>query len=397
MTPPPHVHRAFLCFGGARKSGSPIRGTTGTAQTGMIKAALNTAKDCLWRRSVSEAKILIMRLLVLGGTLYLGRTVVETAVSRGWQVTTFNRGQSGSDVPGVRALRGDRTRLQDVKHLAGSGQWDAVVDMCGYVPRQVLDGARLLEPACARYVFVSTVSVYESWPAEPLSEASQVLECPADAGQDYGPPDVEDGPTRYGRLKAGCERAVLEAIGAERAINVRPGVVLGPGEHVGRLPWWLRRVAAGGRVLAPGTPDRSIQPVDVRDVANFILGCLANGIAGSFNVTAPVGRDTFGDLLEACRQVTASDAELVWVSDDELLALGIRQWSELPLWRVHRGVWQVDSTAAHANGLSCRPLLETVAATWKWLSTTDPALVNERSAEIGLSRQREKDILASVG
>jgi 2'-hydroxyisoflavone reductase len=340
--------------------------------------------------------ILIMRLLVLGGTLFLGRTVVEAALRRGWEVTTFNRGQSGADVLGVHALRGDRTNLADLWHVAESGPWDAVVDMCGYVPRQVLGGARLLEPVCARYVCVSTVSVYEGWPAEPLSEDSAVLDCPADADEDYGPPDVEDGPTRYGRLKAGCERAVLETFGADRTINVRPGVVLGPGEYVGRLPWWLRRVVAGGRVLAPGAPDRSIQPVDVRDVANFILDGLAAGTAGTFNITAPVGRDTFADLLNACKRVTASNAELVWVPDDLLLALGVRQWSELPLWRTHRGVWQVDSTAAHDQGLTCRPLLETAAATWQWLSTTDRALINERSAEIGLSRQRESDILASL-
>lgn len=338
----------------------------------------------------------IMRLLVLGGTLFLGRTVVEVALRRGWQVTTFNRGQSGADVLGVNALRGDRTNLADMRHLADSGSWDGVVDMCGYVPRQVLGGVRLLEPVCASYVFVSTVSVYEGWPAEPLSEASRVLDCPADADEDFGPPDVEDGPTRYGRLKAGCERAVLETFGAARTINVRPGVVLGPGEYVGRLPWWLRRVASGGRLLAPGAPDRSIQPVDVRDVATFILDSLAAGTAGTFNIAAPIGRDRFADLLNACKQVTASNAELVWVPDDLLLARGVRQWSELPLWRTHRGVWQVDSTAAHGSGLTCRPLLETVATTWQWLCASDQASINERSAEIGLSRQRESDILTSL-
>jgi 2'-hydroxyisoflavone reductase len=350
-----------------------------------------------WCGCVVEAMMVIMRLLVLGGTLFLGRALVEAALDRGWQVTTFNRGQSGADVSGVLPLRGDRTRLQDMQGLAESGRWDAVADMCGYVPRQVLVGARLLEPVCDRYAFVSTVSVYEGWPAEPLSEASPVLDCAADADEDFGPPDVEDGPTRYGRLKAGCERAVVEAFGPERSINVRAGVVLGPGEYVGRLPWWLRRVAAGGRVLAPGVPDRTIQPVDVRDVAAFVLDSLASGIHGAFNVTAPVGRETFAGLLDACKLVTASDAEMIWVKDDVLLARGVRQWSELPLWRTHRGVWQVDSTLAHMNGLTCRPLSETVAATWNWLSAAHAALLNERSAEVGISRQRESEILAAVG
>lgn len=337
-----------------------------------------------------------MRLLVLGGSVFIGRCVVESALARGWQVTTFNRGRSGPDVNGVEAVRGDRTVEQDVARLARLGRWDAVVDLCGYIPQQVLAGTRLLEPTCSLYVFVYTVSVYAGWPVEPLSERSAVLDCPVDAGADFGPPDVEDGPTRYGRLKTGCERAVREVFGADRTTVVRPGVVLGPGEYVGRLPWWLRRIAAGGRVLAPGSPSRTIQPVDVRDVAAFILDGVAAGLAGVFNVTAPVGRDTFGGPLEACRSATRSDAELVWVPDERLMPLGVRQWSELPLWRSHAGVWQVDSAAALAAGLSCRPLTDTVEATWRWLADGRMPFANERAAEIGLSAQREQAILAAV-
>jgi nucleoside-diphosphate-sugar epimerase len=337
-----------------------------------------------------------MRLLVLGGSLFIGRAVAVSALTRGWRVTTFNRGRSGPDVDGVDAVRGDRTVERDVARLAGLGPWDAVVDLCGYVPRQVLAGARLLEPVCGRYVLVSTVSVYAGWPVEPLTEHSAVLDCPADAGAQFGPPDVEDGPTRYGRLKAGCELAAQEVFGTDRTIVVRPGVVLGPGEYVGRLPWWLRRIAAGGRVVAPGAPTRTIQPVDVRDVAAFVLDGLHGGLAGVYNVTAPVGRDTFADLLQACQTVTGSHADLVWVPDGQLLALGVRQWSELPLWRTHAGVWQVDSAAALAAGLRCRGLADTAAATWRWMTTSPSAVADERSAEIGLSAQREQSILASV-
>lgn len=337
-----------------------------------------------------------MRLLVLGGSLFIGRSVVVSALARGWSVTTFNRGRSGSDVDGVEVVRGDRTVERDVARLAGLGPWDAVVDLCGYVPRQVLAGARLLESTCNRYALVSTVSVYSGWPVKPLSAHSPVLECPADAGPDFGPPDVEDGPTRYGRLKAGCELAVREVFGPDRTLVLRPGVVLGPGEYIGRLPWWLHRIAAGGRVVAPGAPTRAIQPVDVRDVAAFILDGLDGGLAGVYNVTAPIGRDTFGDLLRACQTVTGSHADLVWVPDGQLLALGVRQWSELPLWRTHAGVWRVDSTAAHAVGLRCRPLADTVAATWQWMADAQSAVASERSAEIGLLSQRERTILASV-
>ena len=253
-----------------------------------------------------------MRLLVLGGTRFVGWAVAVGAVERGWEVTTFNRGLSGADVVGVRAVRGDRTQTDDVAPLVSFGPWDAVIDTSGFVPREVLAVCGLLEPVTARYVFMSTVSVYRGWPVEPLSEGSEVLYCPPDAGPDYGE-DVEDGPTKYGYQKSGCELAVTRTLGAARSTVLRPGVVLGPREYVGRLPWWLRRIAAGGRVLAPGAPGRSIQPVDVRDLAAFALGAAERSLAGAYNVAAPIGGETFGGMLDACVEVTGSGAELVWV------------------------------------------------------------------------------------
>jgi nucleoside-diphosphate-sugar epimerase len=336
-----------------------------------------------------------MRLLVLGGTQFVGHAVVSAALGLGWEVTTFNRGLSGADVAGVRALRGDRALPADLAVLSDAGPWDAIIDTSGYVPREVLASSERLEPVAARYVFVSTVSVYRGWPVEPLSEASEVLYCPPDADPDYGE-DVEDGPTRYGYQKSGCELAVTSTFGTERSVLLRPGVVLGPREYVGRLPWWLNRVAAGGRVLAPGSPDRSIQPVDARDLAGFAIRSAAGGIAGAYNVTAPEGRETFGGLLRACAQVTGSGAEFVWVPDEQLLAYGVRQWSEMPLWRIFRGVWQVSSVAAQAVGLSCRPLAVTVADTWQWMLDNAVQAGGERAAEIGISLEREQQILARV-
>jgi nucleoside-diphosphate-sugar epimerase len=174
-------------------------------------------------------------------------------------------------------------------------------------------------------------------------------------------------------------------------------VVLGPREYVGRLPWWLRRVAEGGQVLAPGSPGRSIQPIDVRDLAVFALAAAARDIPGAYNVAAPVGGETFGGMLDACAEVTGSDAEFVWVTDERLVAEGVRQWSEIPLWRTFPGVWRVDSGAALAAGLACRPLARTVADTWAWLQDLDVSLDDERASEIGISREREHQILADVG
>ncbi|SUA47342.1 Uncharacterised protein [Nocardia africana] len=151
-----------------------------------------------------------------------------------------------------------------------AGPFDAVIDTSSYVPRETLAMARALDPVADKYVLVSTVSVYEDWPIKPLSESSPVLSCPSDAGPDYGY-DGDPGPSTYGFGKAGCERAVLETFGPQRSVILRPGVILGPREYVGRLEWWLRRMQRGGRILAPGSPSRSIQPVDVRDVSDFAL------------------------------------------------------------------------------------------------------------------------------
>ncbi|MCW2505919.1 MAG: NAD-dependent epimerase, partial [Actinomycetia bacterium] len=182
-----------------------------------------------------------MRLLVLGGTRFLGRAVVDAALARGWQVTTLTRGESGAPPAGVRALTGDRTTAAGLAALDG-GEWDVVVDTCGFVPRDVLASARALHGRVDHYVFVSTVSVFAGRPADQITAQSPVHDCEPDAGP-------EDGD--YGQLKAGCERAVASVFG-DAATLVRAGILMGPHDNTVRLSWWLARVARGGRVLAPG-------------------------------------------------------------------------------------------------------------------------------------------------
>jgi nucleoside-diphosphate-sugar epimerase len=315
-----------------------------------------------------------MRLLVLGGTLFLGRVLVEESLRNGHDVTTFNRGRSGADLPGTDVVRGDREQESDLRRLSQGRSWDAVVDTSGFVPRIVRDSARILADRVDRYVFVSSVSVYRGWPVEPLNENSAVLECPSDAGPEFGYDDPRGYPTQYGFQKSGCERAV-QSVFNDRGFVLRPGVILGVHEYVGRLPWWLRRVARGGRTLAPGYPDRKIQPIDVRDVATFILTGLVSGASGVFNVVAPRDHTTFGSFLNDCIATTGSDAQLVWVDDQFLLDRGVRQWTELPLWRTFPGTWNVASDRALAAGLNCRPMADTVRDTWIWLRGTalDPS------------------------
>lgn len=329
-----------------------------------------------------------MRLLVIGGTWFLGRALAEEAVRAGHDVTTFNRGRTATDVAGVTALRGDRTNPGDLGRLRAAGPWDAVVDTSGYVPADVLAAATALDDRAGRYVFVSTIAAYADWPHAPLTEDAPLRACPPTAVE---APDADRG-ERYGRLKAGCERAALEAFG-DRAVLLRPGVLLGPHEYVGRLPWWLRRVARGGRVLTPGPPDRGIQPIDVRDAATFTLRA-ATGPGTAYNVTAPPGHATYDDLLTACISATGSGAEPTWVDDAFLQDHAVTPWTALPLWRPSPGTWRTDPSRAQASGLTSRPLADTVTDTWTWLTTAKPP-THPHALTLGLDPAKEARLLAA--
>lgn len=332
----------------------------------------------------------------MGGTWFLGKAVVECALSRGLRVTTFNRGQSGVDVPGVEAVRGDRTVREDLLKLAQLGPWDAVVDTSAseLAPRDVFLAATSLQRRARRWVHVSTVSVYAGWPHQPLTEESPLLDCPADADASFGHTGEGGSPTQYGFQKAGGERAIAEVFG-DNSVFLRPGVILGPGEYVGRLPWWLERAKRGGRILAPAPPEQRIQPVDVRDVAEFALHQAAASVSGGFNVTHPDGI-SFRRFLETCLLVTGSSGTPEWVDASVLAKHQVKQWTELPLWRTHAGVWAVDSQRAVRAGLRCRPISETVRDTWQWWAADGRPVNHPRWAEHGIAAEKEASILASL-
>ncbi|WP_430786937.1 NAD-dependent epimerase/dehydratase family protein [Actinoplanes sp. G11-F43] len=332
-----------------------------------------------------------MRILVLGGGWFLGRAVVDTALRSGLDVTVFNRGRSAAPPAAAAHVRGDRTDPADLARLARSGRWDTVIDVHGVVPRQIGAAAAALQAVAERYVLVSSVSAYRDWPRQPVQEGSPLH---PDADPDADPGNWVWGSGAYGPLKAGAEAALARWYPPERSLVLRPGVVLGPGEYGGRLTWWLRRAAAAGPILAPGRPDDPLRPVDVRDLALFLLHLIGQGAAGVYNVAGPAGRDTWGGLLRDCLRVTGSAGEPVWVDGQWLADADVRQWVELPMWRTAAGTWRIDTSRAEAAGLTCRPLDHTVADTWAWLSAGGTPVTTDRQAIHGMDPDREHELLA---
>ncbi|WP_406199965.1 NAD-dependent epimerase/dehydratase family protein [Kitasatospora sp. NBC_01560] len=350
-----------------------------------------------------------MKILLLGGSSFLGRAFASEALDRGHEVTTFNRGRSHGDLPGVETVRGDRDSADDLARLADGRHWDAVVDTSAQQPAQAAISARLLHGHADHYTFVSSVHAFAGWPAEVVDEGSPLHPCPADT-----PPGQPAG----NALKAGCERAVLEHFGAGRTLVLNSGLLIGPYENGGRLPWWLERMARGGPVLAPGDPDRAMQLIDVRDFAAFGLDLLTAGHTGRYLTTAPPGNVTFGEFLATCREVVgapadgSAPAELVWAGDGALLAEGpdsVLPWLELPLWSPDApemsAVWLADTSRAQAAGLHCRPFAETARDTWAWLGERGPAEDTDadgrkgrKGAEHrqGIAPEKERRILAAL-
>ena len=337
-----------------------------------------------------------MRLLVLGGTRFLGRAIVDEAVRRGYDVTTFSRGLSGEPRPGAEALHGDRTSYPDLLRVA-ERDFDVVVDTSSIAPVHVAAAARLLAGRVRHYTYISTVSVYRDRGPAPVTEDSAVLDCPADAAGS----EEELG---YGRLKAGSERAVAEAMPGHHLI-VRPGLIVGPHENVGRLPWWLARIARGGTVLAPGRPSQPLRVTDARDLASWVVDNTRRGIPGVVNVPGPAGV-TLGDLLAACGEVTKADrrapVRLRWVPDEALLAAGAGPWMELPMWTPAipelAGTWEISGDRALRTGIRYRPLTDTVRDTWIWLRRDFAAAGGvpdgfPRPPGLGLDPAREQAIL----
>lgn len=335
-----------------------------------------------------------MKLLVLGGTRFLGRAIVASALERGHQVTLFHRGRTGRDLfPGLERLIGDREA--GLAALAGR-RWDAAIDTCGYVPRVVALSAAALRESVAHYTFVSTISVYADAATPGLDETA--------ARGTLADPAVEEvtGET-YGPLKAMCEDVVTAAF-AGRALVVRPGLIVGPHDPTGRFTYWVERVAAGGEVLAPGDPAATVQFIDARDLAAWIIHAAERSLAGVVHASGPTAPLTMRGFLDTCVRALGSAARLTWAPDAFLEAHGVVPWSEMPLWvpAAERGFLALDLSRALAGGLACRPLDETVRDTLAWATSGEPgtsaaSLAPPAGDKVpGLNAHREKTLLAAL-
>ncbi len=331
-------------------------------------------------------KVNPMKILILGGTAFLGPQIVEAARARGHVLTLFNRGKTNPGLfPDIEKLHGDRDG--DLKSLDGR-TWDAVVDTSGFVPRLVTMSATLLAPSVKQYVFISTISVFGEGLKPGTAEDGPLATMPDETNEEVK--------TYYGALKALCEKTADKAMSG-RAWIIRPGLIVGPGDKSDRFTYWPVRVARGGEVLAPGDGNDPVQYIDVRDLAAWIVLGVERVLTGTYNATGPAKKLTMKAMLDGIKKGAGGDAKFTWVSTEFLEKNKVAPWSDLPVWvpssRGEEGMTQLNCGKAIAAGLTFRPVAETAKDTLAWFKT----LPEDRRGKLlaGISADKEKELLAA--
>ena len=326
-------------------------------------------------------------LLVLGGTGFIGPHMVREALRRGHNVTLFNRGRTNSTLfPDLETIKGDRAG--DLEALENR-RWDAVVDNSGYMPQYVRNSARTLSPNIGRYLFISSISAYESF-AQPINEDSPLATMEDENAQEFSW-------DYYGALKVRCEKRAAEEIGGDRLTVLRPTYICGPGDHTDRFTYWPVRTQKGGEMLWAGTPAAEIQIIDVRDLANFVVDCVEQQISGIYNMVTPVGSYTMGKCLEDSQAVLAASVDPVWVDDAFVEEQNARAEGALPIWHPSTGqfahVSSVNGERARAAGLRNRPVRETIRDLMTWWDTLPEERIT--NAGFGMTAEREAELIAA--
>lgn len=331
-----------------------------------------------------------MKILVLGGTQFLGRHIVDAARGAEHEVTIVHRGQHPAHRADLQEIKADRDG--DLAALCGK-KWDVAIDVAAYVPKTVRTSTGVLRGAVERYVFVSTVSVFADLGKNErtLAAIDDATAARFDAMTTDEAKSAKDFGEAYGAMKVRAEGIVREAFG-DRALVVRPGLIVGPHDTTDRFTYWPSRVARGGEVLAPEFPEFPVRFVDVRDLASFVVRAVETAASGTYEVFG--ARSTFGALLDAARAVSGSDARVTWVPEEHLLAQKVAPWSDLPLWIPRadtNGLLITGSDErALAEGLTLRAIEETVRDTLAWDRTRAPG-----ARRAGLDAKREAEVLAA--
>nr|WP_263326692.1 NAD-dependent epimerase/dehydratase family protein [Neobacillus sp. Marseille-Q6967] len=338
-----------------------------------------------------------MKILVLGGSRFLGRTFVEAAKKQNHEITIFNRGNQNEGLKDVEIITSDR--FGTLTELSGRF-WDAVLDTSGFIPYTVANSTELLKDRVNQYTFISSISVYKDWVAESFDEEYPIHEMSLDEANELS--KNADAPLYeyYGQFKALCEQ-IAEKNMPGRVLKVRAGQLIGPNDYTDRIPYWIHRIAKGGRVLAPGNPNRPVQVIDNLDLSNWILKMMATGTAGTFNATGPDYTLTMKEFLEESINVTGAKVELSWIPEKFLLEQNVAPWTEMPLWvpedyplapeleKPWKGTFTVNINKALEHGLTFRPLQESLAEIYQW---EDQREISENEWKSGMRSNREQEL-----